>query len=372
MSGVRVLIVDDSPMVRALIRALVEMAEGLTVCGEAENGRQAVEQVLALQPDMITMDLQMPEMDGLEAIEDIMAIRPTPILVLSDVADARNAMAAVARGALEATHKPSVDDGPGFTARLKMLAGVPVIRHLRSKRPPVSPLSSTASRTGEGESCHRLFHKTPSPWIGEGGGRGGQQERVFAIAASTGGPQALAQLLPKLPADFPAPVLIAQHISDGFAAGMATWLNDLCPLAVAIAQEGERLVAGRIYLADSITHLAVTAEQRIHLRPRAGSDIYRPSCDVLLTTVADIFNQRAVGVILTGMGRDGAQGMAAIRRAGGVTLGQDEATSVVYGMNREAIVAGSVQSVLPLTAIADEMMWLARTPALGQARQISP
>ncbi len=350
MAAVRVLVVDDSPMVRALIQALVEMAEGLTVCGEAENGRQAVAQVLALQPDIITMDLQMPVMGGLEAIEEIMATRPTPILVLSDVADARNAMAAVNRGALEATHKPSVDGGSDFTARLKMLAGVPVIRHIRGKQQSshTLPTSTPSASPGVGLVPMRLL-----PVIEKGRGR------VFALASSTGGPQALAQILPRLPAHFPAPVLIAQHISDGFAAGMAAWLNDLCPLTIAIARDGESLNAGRIYLADSTSHLAITPDQRIQLRPRADRDIYRPSCDVLLTTVADVFGSAAVGIILTGMGRDGAQGMAAIRRAGGVTLGQDEATSVVYGMNREAIQSGSVQSVLPLAAIVDEMARLA-------------
>ncbi|MCB1778116.1 MAG: chemotaxis-specific protein-glutamate methyltransferase CheB [Candidatus Competibacteraceae bacterium] len=352
MIKVRVLVVDDSVLARALIRAMIEMNKGLTVCGEAENGRQAVAQALALQPDIITMDLQMPEMDGLQAIEEIMAVRPTPILVLSDAADAQNAMAAVARGALEATNKSATHDNPGFTERLKMLAGIPVIRHIRSKHPLIAPRFAMPA-------------PPPLPADREAGMRGG---RIFAIAASTGGPQALAQLLSGLPADFPAPVLIAQHISDGFAAGMAAWLNSLCPLTVAIAQEGERLVAGRIYLADCRMHLTITPNQQIHLQPRAERDIYRPSCDVMLTAVAEVFGPRAVGIILTGMGHDGAQGMAAIRRAGGFTLGQDEATSVVYGMNREAVMAGDVQSVLPLNAIANEMAWLARTPALEPIR----
>ena len=301
------------------------------------------------------MDLQMPVMGGMEAIEEIMATRPTPILVLSDVADAHSAMAAVSRGALEATHKPTVDDGPDFTSRLKMLAGVPVIRHIRSKPAPIA-VSAPATVSPLAE---KLAPATRSPLTRQGRGEVRSQGRVFAIAVSTGGPQALARILPRLPAHFPAPVLIAQHISDGFATGMAAWLNELCPLTVAMAQDGEFLVPGRVYLANSTSHLAMTPTRRIQLRPRADRDIYHPSCDVLLTTVAEVFGPAAVGVILTGMGRDGVKGMAAIRRAGGVTLGQDEATSVVYGMNREAILAGSVQSVLPLAAIADEMERLA-------------
>ena len=349
MATVRVLIVDDSALVRALIRALIEMTADLTVCGEAKNGRQAVEQTLALCPDIITMDLQMPEMGGLEAIENIMATRPTPILVLSDVADAQQAMAAVARGALESTHKPSADNGRDFTDRLKMLAGVPVIRHIRRKslQVPSTPVPTLAPPV--------LGLRRPSSL---------RPERVFAIAASTGGPQALAQILPKLPVNFPAPILIAQHISDGFAAGMATWLNDLCALTVMVAQEGEPLLAGRVYLADSTAHLTLTPERCIHLKPRLDSDLYRPNCNVTLMAAAQFFGRRAIGIILSGMGRDGAEGIAAIQRAGGVTLGQDEATSVVYGMNREAIMAGSVQSVLPVTALAEEMTWLARAPVL--------
>lgn len=356
MSKVRVLVVDDSAIARALIRALIDASDSLTVCGEAENGRQALAQALALRPQIITMDLQMPEMNGLDAIEAIMAVRPTPILVLSDVTDARSAMAAVARGALEATPKPTMHDGAAFSARLKMLAGVPVIRHIRGKRAPLEPDSAALPALHPLRSC-RSEHCRPG-----GAASNTIGGRVFAIAASTGGPQALAQLLPRLPAHFPAPVLVVQHISDGFAAGMATWLNDLCPLPVALAREDEPLSAGRIYLADSTSHLTLTPDQRLHLQPRAEHDIYRPSCDVTLNAVAEIYRARAVGVILTGMGRDGARGMAAIQRAGGVTLGQDEASSVVYGMNREAINAGSVQLVLPLSALADEMLRLAGDP----------
>ena len=341
MTTVRVLVVDDSASARGLIGALIEEAPGLTVCGEAENGRQAVERVLALRPDIVTLDLQMPVMDGMTAIEEIMALRATPILVLSDLADGRNAMAAVARGALEAAHKPGLDDGPAFTTRLRLLANVPVIRHIRRKSPIALATSVSVAK----------------PALSTG--------RVFAIAASTGGPQALAQILPALSASFPAPVLVVQHIADGFAAGMAAWLNDLCPLPVALARDGEPLVGGRIYLADSTTHLAVIAGPRLQLQPRAAKDLYRPSCDVMLRSVAALFGRRSVGIILTGMGRDGVSGMVAIRQTGGVTLAQDEATSVVFGMNREAITTGSVQWVLPLAEIARRIDELAHTPVLA-------
>ncbi|UHD14817.1 chemotaxis-specific protein-glutamate methyltransferase CheB [Thiocapsa bogorovii] len=344
---VRVLVVDDSRSARSLIRALIETAPGLVVCGEAADGREAVEKTLALKPDVVTMDLQMPEMDGMQAIEEIMSRHAVPILVLSDLADAANAMAAVARGALEAARKPTFDEGAGLASRLRILARIPVIRHIRRngalvvKDVPDDPTLSAWPETRR---------DTPPSRPGS---------PVVAIASSTGGPQALARILPDLPADFAAPVLIAQHISDGFAVAMADWLDQLCALPVKIPVEGEALLPGRVYIADSITHMTLGAGRRIRLEQRAESDVYRPSCDRLLTSVAAQVGRDAVGVILTGMGRDGAQGMLALAKAGGTTIAQDEATSVIFGMNREAILAGGVQLTLPLDLIADKLCMLA-------------
>lgn len=380
MTPIRVLVVDDSGSARALIRALLEDDPRFVVCGEATNGREAVAQALALKPTVITMDLQMPEMDGMTAIEEIMATQATPILVLSDVADARNAMLAVARGALEAAAKPTIDDGPALAARLKMLAGVPVIRHIRrthSAQPglAIKTIQNTPSPQPSPARGEGVPSSSPLPTAG-GWGEGEKHShspsasstgRVFAIASSTGGPQALARILPALPADFPAPILIAQHISDGFAEAMAGWLNDLCPLKVVMARAGEPLLPGHIYLADSATHLSLTPAARIQLIQRGDADIYHPSCDRLLSSVATLYGRRAVGVILTGMGRDGARGMLDIRHAGGVTIAQDEASSVVFGMNREAIAAGGVQTVRALDAIASELMWLAHVPPVYEA-----
>ena len=343
-STVRVLVVDDSRSARALIRALIEASPGLTVCGEAENGREAVAKTMALSPDIVTMDLQMPEMDGMRAIEEIMARHAVPILVLSDLADAHNAMAAVARGALEAAGKPSFDEGAGLVARLRTLAKVRVIRHIRCGGALVPRLGA---------------HAWPGPIpIDAKSVAGAVLPALVAIASSTGGPQALARLLPALPEDFPAPVLIAQHISDGFATAMAEWLNDLCPLQVTLAREGETPRPGCVYLADSLTDMTLGAGGRIRLLSRAATDFYRPSCDRLLTSVAAQHGARAVAVILTGMGRDGANGMVAVRRAGGATIAQDEASSLIFGMNREAIRVGGVQWVLPLDLIAGELLAL--------------
>ncbi|MBK1646643.1 chemotaxis response regulator protein-glutamate methylesterase [Thiocapsa imhoffii] len=347
---IRVLVVDDSRSARALIRALIESAPELVVCGEAANGREAIEQVLALRPDVVTMDIQMPVMDGMQAIEEIMARYAVPILVLSDVADAHNAISAVARGALEAARKPTYDEGSGLTTRLRILAGVPVIRHIRRSGTLVTtPVPAQPPIPFEIPAHHEPHGAVPRP-----------RAPVVAIASSTGGPQALARLLPELPADFPAPVLIAQHISDGFAQAMTEWLSELSALPIQLGVEGELIQPGRVYVADSTTNMTLKPGRRIHLEPRSKNDIYRPSCDRLLGSVAATCTRDAIGVVLTGMGRDGARGLLDIAQAGGATLAQDEASSVIFGMNREAIQLGGAQRVLPLDLIADALRTLVR------------
>lgn len=355
----RILVVDDSATARDLICALIAAEPRLLVCGTASDGRAAISAAGALAPDLITMDLHMPVLDGLSAISEIMDICATRILVVSDVADASNAMAAIARGALDATYKPNLDDGPAFTARLRLLAGVPVIRHLGHRsQTAATQAAATGAAPGMGHSpssAPAAGQRVGTSALARGRGRGAV---AIAIAVSTGGPQALALLLPQLCHDLLAPVLIAQHISDGFAAGMAQWLDGLGPLPVTIAVADELARPGRVYLADPSTHMTLDGGLRIRLQARATTDIYRPSCDRLLTSVAAAAGPRAIGVILTGMGRDGARGMAAIAAGGGVTIAQDEASSVVFGMNREAIMAGVVQQVLPLEAIAAALIRL--------------
>ncbi len=339
---VRVLVVDDSDTARALICAMIAEDPRLTVCGEAADGGSAVVQAERLRPAIITMDLRMPVLDGYGAIAEIMDRCATPILVVSDCADAAHAMAAVACGALDATFKPGLDDARAFTDRLWLLSGVRVIRHLR-------PRADTCGRPPRASGPVAVADPVPAPADGA----------VIAIAASTGGPQARGRLLPALPAGLNAPVLIVQHISEGFAAGMAHWLAALCQLPVELAGDGTVPLPGHIYLADSATDMTLLPGRLIRLCPRAAGDIYRPNCDRLLCSVAAAVGRRSIGAILTGMGRDGARGIAAIAAAGGTTIAQDEGSSVVFGMNREAIAGGGVQRVLPLEAIAAELVRLA-------------
>lgn len=364
MGRIRVVIADDSRLARDLLRAIFEAEPGMEVVGEASNGREAVALVQQLRPHLVTMDLEMPLMDGVAAVEEIMCTRAVPILVVSSVADAPRALDAVAHGALEIVPKPDTtpEAAAHLLARARLLAGVSVITRLRARS------SAASSPLAEAAPGVLTAAPTPAPVLTHAlvpacvGGALLPGTRVFAVAASTGGPQALAQILPALPPDFACPVLVAQHISDGFAQGMAQWLASLCPLPVRLACDGEALRPGHIYIAPSEHHLAVTAQHQLQWRPRLPQDLYRPSCDVLLSSVAAVFRAQAVGIVLSGMGHDGACGLAAIRAAGGCTLAQDEASSLIFGMNRVAIERAAVQQVLPVGEMAAAMRQLAAAP----------
>lgn len=332
---IRVLIVDDSNLARSLLRAILEAEDDIEVVDEARDGREAVALARSLRPDVITMDLNMPVMDGMAAIDEIMHAKAVPILVVSSESDAERAYEALQLGALDVISKPdySPEEAAEFVSKVRLLAGVPVITLLRRKPGlPIQPV-------------HELVMLTT----------GRSYTQVFAIASSTGGPQALAALLPALGECFPAPVLIAQHMSDGFVEGMVHWLGSLCTLPVKVAEDGELLRPGQVYVSPSEVHLTLTPAHRVALKPRLEKDIYRPSCDALLSSVASACGRDAVGIIMTGMGHDGVKGMAAIKASGGITLAQDEATSVIYGMNQEAIDAGVIHRVLPLGDLAPEM-----------------
>lgn len=345
--AIRVLIADDSAVARALLRSFLEADGGFDVIGEARHGREAVAMTLALRPDLVTMDLEMPVMGGLEAIEEIMSSKATPILVVSSVADARNAFAAVSHGAVDVVSKPSVDPvaQAAFVSKARLVASIPVITHVRALR--VDP-----SRARPGPSAVPVAPPVAPP-VGVAAGAAGMP--VFAVASSTGGPQALATILAALPADFCGSILIAQHISEGFASGMAAWLATLSTLPVHLGREGAMVLPGHVYVAPSETHMAVLPGGRLTLQGRAAGDVYRPACDVLLETAATVYGKRCVGLILTGMGSDGARGLAAIQAAGGHTIAQDEDSSVVFGMNRVAIERGAAEEVLPLSGIAPAM-----------------
>jgi two-component system chemotaxis response regulator CheB len=333
----RVLICDDSRTYAAALQRVIEHDGQLDVVGVARSAEDAIAAVGRLSPDLVTMDIELPGMSGIEAVERIMGIAPVPILVLSGRVgiDSQASAAALSAGALDALSKGSVDllDPAGaaadaFRRRLTLMSGTRVIRHPRGgrKRPVVRVNGSPRSA------------------------------RAIGICSSMGGPQALLALLGSLPGSFPLPILIAQHITTGFAEGLAEWLDASVPLPVGIGCAGECVVHG-VRFAPDHAHMLLEPDGTLSLREGTPSDRNVPSGDVLLGSLAATLGSDAVAVVLTGMGRDGAEGTAAVRAAGGFTIAQDEATSAIYGMPRAAAAAG-VDRVLPLTEIGAELCGL--------------
>jgi len=332
MGQIRVLVVDDSRLARELIRAILLTDSDIRIIGEAVNGEDAIEKVALLKPDIVTMDIEMPVMDGLKAIEGIMALHAAPILVVTTRADAHMAYAAIKKGALDLVEKPDVnlEGAAEFISKIKMLSKIRVITHIRS-------------RHSTGAINQDLPAFIPA---------NGNSEKLVAVAASSGGPEALSILLSGLPEKFPCPVVIAQHMSDGFITGMVDWLRKTTLLNVIVGADGDVLEAGTVYVSPSEKHMQIKEGGRISLVARRPADIYRPSCDKLLTSAAAVYGPKGIGIILTGMGRDGVLGIKSIKEAGGTTIAQDEKTSAVFGMPRAAIEGGYVDSVLPIEDIS--------------------
>ncbi|MBI4689219.1 MAG: chemotaxis-specific protein-glutamate methyltransferase CheB [Nitrospirae bacterium] len=335
MKKIRVLVVDDSTLARELIIAILSTDNEIQVIGEAKDGKEAVEKVRELRPDIVTMDIEMPVMDGIEAIEQIMASNAVPILVVTTRGDAHTAYAAILKGALDLVVKPDVNlsEAREFISKIKLLSGIRVITHISGKRKIQQVIDIPASVSTENIS-----------------------DKIVAIASSTGGPDALSVILPQLPENFPCPIVIAQHISDGFVSGMVEWLKLITRLNIKVAAEGDAVTVGSVYVSPSEKHTEINASKRISFVGRHPKDIYRPSCDVLLSSVARVYGKKALGVILTGMGSDGALGMQRIKKAGGNTIAQDDKTSVVFGMNKVAIDSGCIDKILPLGDISKKIV----------------
>jgi two-component system chemotaxis response regulator CheB len=332
---IRVLLADDSELFRELLARVVTAEPGFEVVAVAADGNAAAAQARLLRPDVITMDLNMPDADGFSGIARIMAETPTPILVLTANREEAVGFRALSLGALDILEKPQshadLDDyGRLLRSRLRLLAGVKVIRHLRGLRERAAAVPRRAARA-----------------------------ELVGIGASLGGPRALAALLRGLPPDFRAPIAVVQHIADGFTEGLAAWLTAETRLDVHEARDGEPLAPGRVVLAPTGRHLLV-GEGFVRLSDAPPVDTFRPSVTPLLLSAARAYGPRACGVVLTGMGRDGAEGLKAIRDAGGSTLVQDEATSAVFGMPRAAIELGAADRVLPLDEIPRALAELAR------------
>ena len=347
----RVLVVEDSLTVRRRLCDVLSADPGLEVIGEAADGKRAIELCEALRPDVVTMDMMLPLITGLSATEYIMAHFPTPILIVSastNRGELFKTYDALAAGAVDVLEKPTGDEADEqweqrFVATVKLVARIKVITHLRARLGAIG----------------QPRHAPPMPR--PAGAR--RHCQLIAIGASTGGPGAIVDVLRGLAPQVRVPVLVVLHINEPFGSAFADWLDAQTPRRVAYARDDEPLagVAGRVVMAPPDRHLVVR-QGRLRLTQDPERHCCRPSVDVLFDSIAHDCSSGGVACLLTGMGRDGAAGLLEIRRAGGRTIAQDEATSVVYGMPREAALLGAAEHVLPLGEIGPMLSALA-TPA---------
>jgi len=348
-----VLVVDDSALMRRLLSDLIQSGPGFVVAGTARDGRDAVEKVKAMKPDVVTLDIEMPVMDGLAALAEIMDKHPTPVVMLSSRTQhgAAETVRSLELGAVDFVCKPSgaisTDIGrvkDMLLLKLRMAAAAKLLPAARG------------AETGPGMAPRKAARpREPAP-------------RVVAIGSSTGGPRALEEIIPNLPADLPAGVLIAQHMPSGFTAAMAERLNTLSQVEVREARHSDQITRGTVLIGPGGRHLTVNKNHRVRITDDLPVWGVRPAADLLLRSAAEVFGADSVGVVLTGMGRDGAEGVRAIREAGGRTMAQDEATSVVYGMPKVALEEGSAEISVPLPHIAGRIVDLVGTQA-GPARR---
>lgn len=350
LSPIKVLLVEDSPVATIVLKRIFDSSPEIKVVGTACNGLEALELIPKLQPEVICTDLNMALMNGLEFTKEVMSKYPLPILVISasvQADDTQNVFQLLKAGALDVFPKPIGGLASDYDrlanqliAKIKILSGVKVFRrhqkmvHIEDSNKNVKVNSELVSN------CQFTQENVKSPTI-----------KVLAIGASTGGPQALHAIISKLPANFPVPVICVQHISEGFLKGLVDWLGSESKLRVKIATFGEFPQAGTVYFPPEKRHLELDSKGRF-VYSGAADVGHCPSVTVTFKSVANFYSRGAVGVLLTGMGRDGADGMLAIAKLGGLTIAQDEASSVVFGMPKEAIALGAVQHILPISAIA--------------------
>ncbi len=342
---IRVLVVEDSPLMCKILTTVLNADPQILVVALATNGKEAVDIVPHLKPDVITMDMDMPVMDGLEATKQIMAYHPTPILIVSSSVfkiGMDKVFKAISHGALDVIDKGELEFVGNRKCGETLIGKIKFLTHARvTDQPPVRLRNerSVADLKAPG--------KTAS-------------DKIVAIVASTGGPQALLKILQRLPEDFPCGIVIVQHITSGFLSGLVDWLKKECKIRVKIGEDAEEIRPGVAYIAPDNFQMRIEQGARISLSDEPANGGHKPSGDVLLESVARTYGKGSVGAILTGMGRDGAMGMKAIKESRGRTIAQNEKSCAVFGMPNAAIEMNVIDKVLPLERIAEEIALMVR------------
>ena len=349
-TGLRVLVVDDSAFARSMITKKLKEDPAIAQVEIARDGEEAVAKVNSLQPDVVTMDVQMPRLDGLGALKRIMQERPTPVVMLSSLTgdDTDTTLSALELGAVDFFLKPSISDsgnsdsGRNLVETVKLAARVPVARLARAMRPnrPQPTANPQPGKTSGGRSDS---------------GRS-RIERVVVIASSTGGPRALAEVIPHLPVDERVGYLMVQHMPAGFTRSLSERLNNSSKLTVREAAKGDFVQGGTALMAPGGYHLVVAGNGELDLTQSPQLHGVRPAADITMQSAARAFGKKCVGVVLTGMGVDGRDGAGTIRTAGGKVIAEDESTCAVFGMPRAAIEAGNADVVVPINHVAREIV----------------
>jgi two-component system, chemotaxis family, protein-glutamate methylesterase/glutaminase len=343
MSATKILLVEDSPVAMEMLQRLFKSTPEVELIGTARNGQEAIALLDRLQPDVICTDLHMAPINGLELTHHVMAHNPCPILVISNSVkqdDTKNIFGLLQAGAVDIFPKPMSTNYADFESikqrllvKIKMIASVKV----QKKAMPAAPAAVSTFTP--------MSHPLPTPVAAA------SHVKAIAIGASTGGPQAIHKIVSNLPANFATPIICAQHLSDGFLSGLISWLKEDSRVQIKIAQAGEVPAPGTVYFAPEKTNLQLDNLGRFALSPNPTSNA-APSIDALFTSLAQVHGKNCAAILLTGGGNDGAEGMKAVSAAGGVTIAQDEKSSVVFGMPKAAIESGAAKEVLGVDRIA--------------------
>lgn len=353
---IRVLIVDDSALMRALLSQMINLAPDMEVVGTAPDAEIAREMIKSLNPDVLTLDVQMPKMDGLMFLERLMRLRPMPVVMVSSFTQtgSETTLKALELGAVDFIGKPKADGMKSMDSYAEELVEkIRAAKGARLQQSTVARPRVAPSKTATALAGASLAGRLPM----------GASGKIIFVGASTGGTEAIKDFLIDMPADCP-PIMVVQHMPESFTASFARRLDGLCAVRVIEAQGGEKLEPGTVYIAPGHSHLLVRRTGTALLTELAATppiNRHRPSVDVLFDSAATMVGGKAIGVILTGMGKDGAQGLLRMRQAGARTFGQDESSCVVYGMPREAFLVGAVEEQCPLDAMARHVIGAVNT-----------